>query len=245
MKTITTSVRTTIISSDDSTRTYEVKKTLLDEEGNPVEGKDATLVGMHPTITAAEPYKTDLSTNHLVCKMRELGLRSVRILNLFSQVCEHEKLSAQGLEVDKENLSYIESVMKGPGFKGSPFIVAWGNSMSTSKAANLAKARVAKMFSENNPQGKPCQLSAPSLALEGEDCVHVLYLGIRHKREPWSLCEYQFPERIATLGKQAKKGRKKASKAAERATGDTKANEETLEGGRIESGTLGNGGEAR
>lgn len=84
MKTRVTNVETTIVSSDDGANTYEVKKRLLDGKGNPAEGKDAILIGLHPTTNAGEPYKTNVSTNHLVCKMPELGLRSVRILNLFS-----------------------------------------------------------------------------------------------------------------------------------------------------------------
>lgn len=240
MKTSTTSVRTTIVSSDDGTRTYEVKKVLLDDKGDPVEGKEAVLIGMHPTTTAEEPYKTDLSTNHLVNKMEELGLRSVRILNLFSQVHESEKLSARGLEVDQENLAHIESVMKEPEFQEVLFIVAWGNSMSSSRAANLTKARVAKLYHDHNPQGKPCQLSAPSLALEGEECVHVLYLGIRHKREPWSLCEYRFPQKEIPVEKPAKKGRKKALKIVESET-----DKKTLEEEPSVTDTQGNGGGER
>lgn len=253
MKTSTTSVQTTIISSDDLARTYEVKKVLLDDKGDPVEGKEAVLIGMYPTTTAEEPYKTDLSTNHLVCKMEELGLRSVRILNLFSQVRESEKLSARGLEVDQENLAHIESVMKEPEFQESPFIVAWGNSMASSRAANLTKARVAKLFRDHNPQGKPLQLSAPSLALDSEECVHVLYLGIRHKRETWSLCEYRFPQKEIPVEKPAKRGRKKALKTGETGTGKEGSAEnnvpetgkETLKEGRIESDITGNGGEER
>lgn len=213
MNTSTTSVQTTIVSSEGNTHTYEVKKVLLDAKGSPAEGKDAILIGMYPTTTAEEPYKTDLSTNHLVCKMPELGLRSVRILNLFSQICGAEKLSARGLTVDEENLAYLESVIKEPGFAEALCIIAWGNSMATSKAANLTKARISNLLNTYHPQRKLYQLSAPSLALDSEECVHVLYLGIRHKREVWGLCEYQFPEKKLPVEPPAKKSRKKALKA--------------------------------
>lgn len=213
MNTSITSVQTTIVSSDDNTHTYEVKKVLLDEAGNPAGGKDAILIGLYPTTTAEEPYKTDLSTNHLVCKMQELGLRSVRILNLFSQVCESEKLSARGLEVDEENLSYIESVLKESEAADSLCIIAWGTSMATCKAAAESKARIVRLFDTYHPEGNLYQLSAPSLALDSSECVHVLYLGIRHKREGWRLREYRFPEKKLPVEPPAKKGRKKALKA--------------------------------
>ncbi len=209
MNTSITSVQTTIVSSDDNTYTYEVKKVLLDESGAPARGSDAILIGLYPTTTAQEPYKTDLSTNHLICKMQELELRSVRILNLFSQVCASEKLSARGLEVDEENLAYIESVLKETDFQKTFLILAWGNSMATCKAANLTKARISNLFATYHPQGKLYQLSAPSLTLDSEECVHVLYLGIRHKREVWGLREYQFPKKELPSEKPAKRGRKK------------------------------------
>ncbi len=212
MKTSVTNVETTIVSSDDGVNTYEVKKRLLDGKGNPAAGKDAILIGLHPTTNAGEPYKTDLSTNHLVCKMPELGLRSVRILNLFSQVQDFGKLPAKGLEVDEENLRYIESAMKEPGSEGSPVIAAWGNGMASSKAANLTKARISDLLGVYRPKGDLCQLSAPSLSLDSEECAHVLYLGIRHKRETWSLREYRFPKKETPVEKPEKKGRKKAPK---------------------------------
>lgn len=216
MNTSIASVQTTIVSSEDGMHTYEVKKVLLDAKGNPAAGSDAVLIGLYPTTTSEEPYKTDLSTNHLVCKMQELGLRSVRILNLFSQVCASEKLSARGLEVDEENLAYIESVLKETNFQETFLILAWGNSMATCKAANLTKARISNLFATYHPEGKLHQLSAPSLTLDSEECVHVLYLGIRHKREPWGLCDYHFPKKELPSEKPAKRGRKKkALKAVE------------------------------
>ena len=216
MNTSITSVQTTIVSSDDGMHTYEVKKILLDKTGEPAPGSDAILIGLYPTTTTAEPYKTDLSTNHLVCKMQEIGLRSVRILNLFSQVCESEKLSARGLEVDEENLSYIQSVLQEEDLQKTFCIISWGTSMATCRAANETKARIVDCFYTCHPEGKLYQLSSPSLALEHTECVHVLYLGIRHKREAWGLCEYHFQKKELPPEKPAKRGRKKKSlKAAE------------------------------
>ena len=63
MNTSITSVQTTIVSSDNGMHTYEVKKVLLDETGAPAPGSDAILIGLYPTTTTAEPYKTDLSTS--------------------------------------------------------------------------------------------------------------------------------------------------------------------------------------
>lgn len=210
MNTSITSVQTTIVSSEDGARTYEVKKVLLNEEGNPAAGKDAILIGLYPTTTAEEPYKTDLSTNHLIRKLPELGLRSVRILNLFSQVCESEKLSAKGLEVDETNLTYIDHVLQEPNIQESLFIISWGNSMATCKAANASKSQIIQLFCTYHPGETLYQLTAPSLALDSSECVHVLYLGIRHKREPWSLCDYHFPKNKRVEEQPAKKGKKKA-----------------------------------
>ncbi len=127
MKEKTTMVRTTIVSSDDGRNTYEIRKELLGADGKPIKGDKALLIGMYPTVTADDGYKMDMTTLHILSKMEELGLRSVRIVNLFSRVCK-ARLSAKGLEVDKANFDYIEDIMKEKDFSSYKVIVAWGNS---------------------------------------------------------------------------------------------------------------------
>lgn len=194
MKEKTTMIRTTIVSSDDGRNTYEIRKELLDAEGKPIQGDKALLIGMYPTVTAEDGYKLDMTTLHILSKMEELGLCSVRIVNLFSKVCK-ARLSAKGLEVDKANFKYMESVMNEKDFASHKVIVAWGNSMTTSKACNHSKALFAQLFHQHNEEGHLYQLTAPKLDLENQETPHVLYLGIRHKTEPWGLLRYDFPRK--------------------------------------------------
>lgn len=194
MKEKTTMVRTTIVSSDDNQRTYEIRKELLDAEGKPIKGDKALLIGMYPTVAADDGYKMDMTTLHVLSKMEELGLRSVRIVNLFSRVCK-ARLSAKGLEVDKANFDYIEDVMEEKDFPSHKVIVAWGNSMATSKACNHSKALFARLFHQHNEGGHLYQLTTPRLDCENQETPHALYLGIRHKTQPWGLIRYDFPEK--------------------------------------------------
>lgn len=193
MKEKTTVIRTTIVSSDDNQHTYEIRKELLDQDYQPIKGDDAILIGMYPTVTTEDGYKLDTTALHILSKMEELELRTVRIINLFSKVCK-VRLSAKGLEVDKPNFDYIENIMKEKNFPSYKVIVAWGNSMMTCKACNHSKTLFAKLFSQYNKEGHLYQITSPRLDCERQETPHVLYMGIRHKSEPWDLIKYTFPK---------------------------------------------------
>lgn len=194
MKEKTTIIRTTIVSSDDNQHTYEIRKELLNQDNQPIKGDDAVLIGMYPTVTTENGYKLDTTTLHILSKMEELELRTVRIVNLFSKVCK-ARLSAKGLEVDKANFEYIENIMKEKSFPSYKVIVAWGNSMMTCKACNHSKTLFAKLFSQYNKEGHLYQITAPRMDNERRETPHVLYMGIRHKSEPWDLIKYTFPKK--------------------------------------------------
>lgn len=198
MKEKTTVIRTTIVSSDDNQHTYEIRKELLDQDNQPIKGDAAVLIGMYPTVTTEDGYKLDTTALHILSKMEELGLRTVRIINLFSKVCK-ARLSAKGLEVDKANFDYIEKIMKEKDFPSYKVIVAWGNSMMTCKACNHSKALFAKLFSQYDKEGHLYQITAPRLDCERQETPHVLYMGIRHKSEPWDLIKYAFPKKPVLL----------------------------------------------
>lgn len=181
-------LNTIILSSEDMKHTYSVTKTLSD-----VEGKDGIIIQINPTITANEINELDTTTMHLINHMQELGLRSVQMINLFSKICKG-KLSSKDLELDIENLKHIETIMKEKDFKDKIFIVAWGSSMSSSKACNEMKRQVVSMFQKHCKSGTIWQLRSSKLDVSKYPAVHVLYLGIRHKTEKWSLIPFDTSE---------------------------------------------------
>lgn len=182
------SITTEIVSSDDKKHTYSIKKTM---EG--AEGKDGIILQINPTISADELHHIDSTTLHIMNHLSEMGLRSVQMVNLFSKVCKG-KMSTKSLEMDIENIKYIESLMKSRTFKDKVFIVAWGSSMEHSRACNQSKQEVIRMFRKHCKNGTIWQINTTRLDTFQYSAVHALFLGIRHKNEKWSLMPFDDTE---------------------------------------------------
>lgn len=181
-------ITTEIVSSDDKKHTYSIKKTI---EG--AEGKDGIILQINPTISADEPHHTDSTTLHIMNHLSEMGLRSIQMINLFSKVSKG-KMSTKSLEMDMENIKYIESLMKSRTFKDKVFIVAWGSSMEHSKACSQSKQEIIRMFRKHCKNGTIHQINTTRLDTSQYSAVHALFLGIRHKNEKWSLMPFDDTE---------------------------------------------------
>ncbi len=183
MKTYTSKLTTTIENSDDGLHNYSVTRTL---EG--IEGDKAIVLTLYPSFSGQDLFRMDSTamhmTNHL---MNDLQISSVKVINLFSKIVKGSKMSCRGAEVDEENLKYIENLMKQKDFEEYIFIVAWGSSMSTCKAAIDAKERIMKMYMELHPNARCYQFTCDGLPLKGNEAVHPLYLGIRATHLTWKL----------------------------------------------------------
>lgn len=185
MKTVNASLRTTLITSDNGEHTYEIIKTLEN-----CEGECGYLISIFPTRSEGNIFSNDTTLNHLVLHMGELGLCELHIINLFSKVMTNGKMSARGLSVDRDNLVYIDGLMKKPKFQSAKFIIAWGNSMLTSSACNESKTEIFAMFKKHCPKSKLYQLTAINGNIGTEISVHPLFLGIRASNATWGLKEY-------------------------------------------------------
>ena len=201
MKTIThkSVVETEIVCSEDNKHTYEVVKRYKDTIG-----EKAYIVLLYPTRTADNIWSDDSTLNHLAAHMRELGLNEIRIVNLFSTVVAG-KMSAKGLQVDEDNLKYIENIMRNKSFSDYKFIVAWGTSMATSYACQKSKVEIFNMFKKYKPKEKIYQLSTNDDNIT-VDFAHPLFLGIRAKNKIWELeavkikqSMLEFPEQKSNL----------------------------------------------
>ena len=103
-------VETEIVASEDGLHTYEVTKKLKGTEG-----EKGIIVLLYPTRTADNIYAEDSTLNHLVSHMQEMHLNELKIINLFSKVVDG-KMSSRGLQVDTENLDYIDTLMSDKAF---------------------------------------------------------------------------------------------------------------------------------
>ena len=196
MKTIKATVHTELITSDDGKHTYEVIKRL---EG--VDGEKGCLISLYPTRNEINIFSSDSTLNHLVSHMQEMGLCELRIINLFSMVVDG-KLSAKGLQVDVDNLHYIESIISDKSFESYKFIIAWGNSMATSFACQRTKAEVLNIFKRHNPKAKAFHITTSNDTID-VDFAHPLFLGIRASSDKWKLKEIHITSQMLEIPEKA------------------------------------------
>lgn len=186
MKTVTynSCIETEIICSHDNKNTYCISKRLKG-----VEGETGIIVMLFPTRNADNMNADDSTLNHIVAHLGDFGFNEVKIINLFSKVV-NARISARGLEVDSENMKFINDViLADKDLNKQKFIVAWGNSMETSKAVNDSKRQIIEMFLNKLSKGKIYQIVCPERDITDGAC-HPLFLGIRAKTSRWRLLEY-------------------------------------------------------
>lgn len=189
MKTVKATVHTELVTSDDGKNTYEVIKRL---EG--VQGECGYIISLYPTRNEENIFNSDSTLNHLVGHLTDLGLNELHIINLCSKVV-NGKMSVRGLQVDTENMKYIDSIMADKKFQSSKFIVAWGNSFQSSKAITESKVKVFNIFLKHNPKGKLYQLCLVGKNLESDIVPNPLYLGINGANLKWGLKEFKLTKK--------------------------------------------------
>lgn len=189
-------IETEIVCSPDGKHTYEVIKRL---EG--IEGEKGCLISLYPTRDKTNIFACDSTLNHLVSHMQEMGLCELRIINLFSKVVDG-KLSAKGLQVDVDNLQYIESIMSDKSFEEHRFILAYGNSMATSFACQRAKAEVLNIFKKHHPKAKAFHITTSNDTID-VDFAHPLFLGIRANSDKWKLKEIHITSEMLEIPEKA------------------------------------------
>lgn len=187
---------TKIVTSMDDEKTFSYTK-----EIQGVKGEHAIFIMLYPTRNAENFHVEDSTSMHIQNHIRELGLGSYMIVNLFSAVTK-SRLSTRGLAVDEENLIYLkEHVLSKIEADNTKVIVAWGNSHLTSHAVNQSKKRLLEMWEELH-QGKPLyQLTADGMDKDNYG-VHPLYMGIRYNNAEWTLSSYPLKKILKELQKE-------------------------------------------
>lgn len=179
---------TTIIHNEDNTKTFEVRR-----EFKGVEGEEVILLQLFPTLGKGDEFSMDSTNRHLIEHREELNISTIRFINLFATRC-NARMSTRNIEIDKENLQYIESIMSDNNFKKCRFVVAFGCSMKNCAVAEEMKKRIFAMYSKYNKSGKIYQITVDDLDSKNNVAVHVLFLGIRHSNGKWYYEEFKMPK---------------------------------------------------
>jgi len=197
------SMETTIISNESGTRVYEICREL----SGAMDGhEECILITLYPTLN--DVGKLDQCTYHFLNHAKDMGVTKVRSLYLFSRVVS-ARMSTRGLEVDEENMAYVEEVLKS--CKDAKVVIGWGSSMKTSKAANLSKERIVELFRKYRKGENLYQIGAEGIICE--DNYHPLYMGICCDNLPWRLITYTF-----TGGEESEQEKKNVKKSVRKPT---------------------------
>ena len=119
LKETKSTVVTTIISSEEGERTYEIAK-----EMNGIEGKTVVVIMLYPGTSYREILECDSTSQAIMNHCEELGISRLRMVNLFSKVCS-SRMSTRNIEIDTDNIAYIEGIMKEENAKSYDWIIAW------------------------------------------------------------------------------------------------------------------------
>ena len=185
LRTTETSITTKIISNEEGDKTFEIRKYIPS-----IDGRTAVLIMLYPGIGYRDILKCDDTTQNILNHCDELGIDDLRIMNIFSKVCK-AKPSTRNIQVDSENLTYLENVMKEEGAANYIWGVCWGSSMQTCLAVNETKKQLLLSIKSLLPTVKLKQLTVDGLQTQSDGAVHPLYLGIRHGNKTWRLEDYE------------------------------------------------------
>lgn len=190
------SVKTEILASKDRTKTFSITKEIDGIEG----GGHAYFILLYPTRTADNAYIEDSTNNHLLNHLNDLGLKSYTIINLFSKVTQ-SRLSLSGLEIDEDNMKYIQEQVFAKSENDSKVIIAWGNTQQNSPVIMKSKQRILTLWERERPSEPLYQLTADGLTKENLG-THPLYMGIRYSQACWKLASYPHKRILKEIGAQ-------------------------------------------
>lgn len=191
----TISLVTDVISSEDGTHTYEIRKTWDNSQ------KKGLIIELYPTLSYKECICMDLSTMHLMNHVTDFGWGSVRIVNLYSTIYNSKPL-AKTLGTDTKNIAYIMDILDNSDISEYDIVIAWGSSLSSNKKTIEKKLDLLNMMKEKK-LSKQVKCIVSEYMDEDVPCgVHPLFLGLHHAKDKWSLKSFPVTITITELSKQ-------------------------------------------
>ena len=163
-------MRTELVASEDGTHTYEVRRTWAED------GKKVLVLELYPTLSLGRTDELDLSTLHLLNHAKEFGWGMVRIVNLYSSVCNGGKPKTSELCYDNENMAYIEDILESEDIGEYDIVIAPGNSLSTHAATIETKTDILEMLRDKGLSEQVKSIVTDSMDVSKPSGVHPLFL---------------------------------------------------------------------
>ena len=191
-------MRTELVASEDGTHTYEVRRTWSED------GKKALVLELYPTLSLGRTDELDLSTLHLLNHAKDFGWGMVRIVNLYSLVCNGGKPKASDLLYDDENMAYIEDILESEDIGEYDIVIATGNSLSTHAATIETKTDIFEMLRDKGLSGQTKCIVTDSMDVNKSSGVHPLFLGLHYGKDVWRLETFDIEEELKLLSEAMK-----------------------------------------
>lgn len=208
-------LETTVVASDDSKHTYEIRRK-WDENR-----RTGVVIELYPTISAEKAGEMDLSTMHLMNHVKDFEWGAVRVVNLYSTVIMG-KPSTNMLTQDMKNVAYIEDVLEEAKAEDSDIVIAWGSSLSRHMNTVETKTDLLGMMKDKGLQARVKCIVAGSADEETMQGTHPLFLGLHYGREEWRLKAFDIDKALgeleALLGEKAEKKKVKNKKSESNTT---------------------------
>lgn len=200
------------IGSDDGLQTYEIRRTLSGE------GKKSLVVELYPTLMPEEAYRMDSSTMHLMNHAGELGWTDIRVVNIYSNVCNGKPRVAELNDADN-SIDYIRNILEEDDIHEYDIVIAWGSALLNHKETNKLKVEILNLIKGSGLGDNVKCIVTDNLFVEENIGIHPLFLGLRHGKDEWQLIDYPIDDEIVKLGNgiceekqeatKGKRGRKK------------------------------------
>lgn len=202
-------MQTELIASEDGKYTYEVRR-LWDEKG-----KKGLVLELYPTLSVGRVGEMDLSTMHLLNHAKDFGWGSVRIINLYSLVCNGKPKTSE-LFYDEKNIAYIEEILESKDISDYDIVIATGNSLATHIKTVETKIDILSMLRD---KGVEMQVKFISVDLAYQELgigVHPLFLGLHYGKDVWKLKKFPLDEELKALEESIKPKEKVKGKKDEK-----------------------------
>ena len=196
-------MRTELVSDEDGRHTYEVSR-IWDESK-----RKGLVLELYPTLSLGRTGELDLSSIHLLNHSMELGWGGVRVINLYSAVCDNGKPSVSQLSYDDENMAYIEDVLESSDIEDYDIVIATGNTLSNHAVTTEIRSDIFAMLLEKGLERQVFRITVEGLDTDKMPCVHPLYVGLHYGKERWRLEPFDLRQELSAVRdtKDGKEGR--------------------------------------
>lgn len=185
-------LETEITASEDGQKTFEIKRIWNKT------AKKAIVITLYPTLSVDRCGEFDLSTMHLLNHVGDFLWGSIRILNLYSTVYESKPL-VSSLCYDKENISYINSVLSSKDIGEYDIVIATGSSLKSHQNTIQTKIDILTMIIDKGLSNQVLHIIPEYIDTDNMQGIHPLYLGLHHGKEKWSLEAYDINSALEEL----------------------------------------------